>query len=153
LSSSVLVDTNILLRLSRREDADYTVVNHAVAVLTMQGAMLHFAHQNIAEFWNVATRRIDQNGWGLRHEQVDSLVIAIETKMAHLPETGAVYYEWRRLIRNHRISGVKVHDARLVATMNTHGIENILTLNTGDFERYPGIIAIHPRSIAERPVH
>lgn len=38
------------------------------------------------------------------------------------------------------------HDAKLVATMNVHGIRRILTFNTDDFTRYD-IEAVHPSSL------
>jgi predicted nucleic acid-binding protein len=31
--------------------------------------------------------------------------------------------------------GVQVHDARIVAVMNVHGVTHLLTLNGGDFSR------------------
>jgi predicted nucleic acid-binding protein len=46
----------------------------------------------------------------------------------------------------HGVGGSKVHDAKLVATMNVHGIRRILTFNTEDFTRYD-IEAIHPLSL------
>ena len=36
----------------------------------------------------------------------------------------------------HGVVGSKVHDARLVAAMNVHGVRRILTFNTDDFTRY-----------------
>ena len=47
---------------------------------------------------------------------------------------------------DHRVSGVQVHDARLVAAMVSHGVRHILTFNTADFNRYApeGIIAVDP---------
>jgi hypothetical protein len=36
-----------------------------------------------------------------------------------------------------------VHDARLVAAMNVHGISGKVTFDTGDFKRYP-IEVPHP---------
>ena len=51
---------------------------------------------------------------------------------------------WRKLIVAHSVKGKQVHDARLVALMKTNGIAHILTLNGGDFTRYPGIVAIDP---------
>ncbi len=49
-----------------------------------------------------------------------------------LQDNRAVYREWRRLVVEHRISGVQVHDARLAAAMYAHGLTHILTANTGD---------------------
>ena len=57
-----------------------------------------------------------------------------------------MYTEWRRLVLTFNVSGVQVHDARLVAAMNEHGVTHMLTLNTTDFVRYgdEGIVAIDP---------
>ena len=47
------------------------------------------------------------------------------------------------------VSGVQVHDARLVATMIVHGVTHILTFNTSDFVRYApqGIVAVDPATV------
>jgi predicted nucleic acid-binding protein len=47
----------------------------------------------------------------------------------------------------HAVHGVKVHDARLVASMNVHAVRRILTFDAGDFVRY-GIEVLEPASIA-----
>ena len=49
----------------------------------------------------------------------------------------------------YRVSGVQVHDARLVAAMIVHDVTHILTFNTQDFTRYApdGIIAIDPATV------
>ena len=50
------------------------------------------------------------------------------------------------LIVHYGVLGTKVHDAKLVATMNLSGIRRILTFNTEGFARYD-IEAIHPLSL------
>jgi predicted nucleic acid-binding protein len=47
----------------------------------------------------------------------------------------------------HSVVGVEVHDAKLVASMNAYGITHLLTFNTGDFERYPGITVVDPANV------
>jgi predicted nucleic acid-binding protein len=49
--------------------------------------------------------------------------------------------------------GVQVHDARIAASMNAHGITHLLTFNSGDFKRFQGIIALSPQDVitAARP--
>ncbi|MCA1639831.1 MAG: hypothetical protein LC768_16145 [Acidobacteria bacterium] len=42
----------------------------------------------------------------------------------------------------YRVSGKTTHDARIVAAMQTHKIENLLTFNVSDFKRYSGAINI-----------
>jgi hypothetical protein len=47
------------------------------------------------------------------------------------------------------VSGVQVHDARLVAVMKVHGVAHILTLNAADFRRYipEGITILDPYTV------
>jgi len=42
------------------------------------------------------------------------------------------------------VKGKQVHDAKLAALMNSNGITHIMTLNGGDFTRYPGLVIIDP---------
>lgn len=51
------------------------------------------------------------------------------------------------MIVTYSVVGVQVHDARLVAAMVVHGVTNLLTLNTADFARYPGINVFDPAAI------
>ena len=140
-----LIDTNILLRLARRDQPEHGIVRQAMTALA--GTDLYYTHQNIAEFWNVATRPVHLNGFGLPLADVDREVTIIERLLILLPEDARVYHEWRRLVVAHSVSGAKVHDARLVAAMRVHGITHLLTLNTVDFKRYDGIIAVHPSTV------
>jgi len=66
--------------------------------------------------------------------------------MTLLPDAPAVYAEWKRLVVQHGVLSSKAHDARLVATMNVHGVRRILTFNTADFARYR-IAVLHPSSV------
>jgi predicted nucleic acid-binding protein len=142
--ASCLVDTNILLRITRRSDPQHKIVDAALARLAGEGTTLYYTHQNIAEFWNAMTRPVDRNGLGLSVAETDREVHAIEAGMSLLPDNEAVYREWRRLVVRHNVSGVQVHDARLAAAMFVHGVSHILTLNVADFSRFDGLTALHP---------
>lgn len=145
--SACLIDSNILLRSTRHEDPLHQIVNAALAGLAHQKTALCYTHQNIAEIWNAMTRPLSRNGFGLTTNEADREVRAIELGMTLLPDNEAIYHEWRRLIVQHRISGVQVHDARLAAAMYVHGITHILTLNGPDFSRFSDISAIHPSAV------
>ena len=83
-----------------------------------QGDQFVTSHQNIAEFWNVATRPASaRGGFGLSVDETLKRVETIEKLGKAVPFTNACYVEWRRLLMAHSITGVSVHDARLVATM------------------------------------
>jgi len=145
--SSCLVDTNVLLRLTRRSDPQHKMVDTALARLAEQATALYFTHQNIAELWNAMTRPVVRNGLGLTVAEAEHEVRGIEAGMSLLADNEAVYREWRRIVVQYEVSGVQVHDARLAATMYAHGVRHILTLNVEDFRRFPGLTSVHPDNL------
>jgi predicted nucleic acid-binding protein len=144
----VLVDTNILLRSAQPNHPLCAQATHAVSKLIRQNDHVFFCSQNIAEFWNVATRPSDQNGLGLSHEEALREVSSIEKLLTLLPDIPAIYTAWKEIVRDHKVQGVKVYDARLVATMSVHAVESVLTFNDADFKRYSRITALHPSILA-----
>jgi len=144
---SCLLDTNVLLRISRQSDPEQRLVHHALDELSAQDTVFYYTHRNIAELWNVMTRPIARNGLGLSVAKAEQEVIAIERGMDLLPENEFVYREWRRLLLQYSISGVQVYDARLVAAMHVHEVRTILTLNVPDFQRFADINVMHPADV------
>lgn len=114
---SCLVDTNVLLRTARRNDPQHRLVNAAVAKLASENTILHYTHQNIAEVWNAMTRPVSRNGFGLAIEKAEREIRLLEAGATLLTDSEATYREWRDLIVRYGVSGVQVHDARLVATI------------------------------------
>ncbi len=143
----VVVDTNVLLRSVQPNHPLCAQATHAVSKLIRQQNDVFFCFQNIAEFWNVATRPTDLNGLGLSHEEVLQEVGSIEKLLTLLPDIPAIYAAWKEIVSDHRVQGVKVYDARLVATMNVYAVESVLTFHAADFKRYSNITALHPSSI------
>jgi predicted nucleic acid-binding protein len=89
--ASCLVDTNILLRMTRRSDPQHRLVDTALDRLASQGTILHYTHQNIAELWNAMTWPLVRNGLGLTVAEAEREVRAIEAGMTFLPYSEAVY--------------------------------------------------------------
>ena len=143
----VLVDTNILLRSAQPSHPLCSQANHAVSQLLRQKDSLFFCAQNIAEFWNVATRPINANGIGMSCEDALKEVRNIEVFLNLLPDIPGVYPEWKRIVASYNVQGVKVYDARLVAVMTVYSVDNILTFNDADFRRYGNVKALHPSSL------
>jgi predicted nucleic acid-binding protein len=144
-----LADTNCLLRFAQRAHPLHAVTRHAVRTLRANGDRPRATVQNYVEFWNVATRPISRNGFGLTPAAADHLLRVIERLFPMLPDAATLYQEWRRLVVAHSVSGVQVHDARLVAAMRASGLTHILTFNTADFARYAseGIVAVDPTTL------
>jgi predicted nucleic acid-binding protein len=143
---SILADTNILLRRTQPDHPNHTLAVESVAKLLATPEPVYFTLQNMSEFWNVATRPVANNGLGFPVTLALAELEKIERFLTVLPDSPAVYGEWKRLVVQHSVLGSKVHDAKLVATMKVHGIRRILTFNTDDFARYD-IEAIHPLSL------
>ena len=145
---SYLIDTNILLR---SVDPNHTMNAEAISAvenLLAAGETVNIFPQNISEFWNVATRPLDKNGLGLTPAQANAEVDKLENLLKVVLDTPQIYKEWRKLGVDYAVSGVNVHDARLVAAMIVHGISHILTFNAKDFRRFEPIISVKtPREI------
>lgn len=147
-----LVDSNVLLRWVKPDDRDYPLVVSATDAILGRGAVLCYTSQNVAEFWNTCTRPLNRNGYGLTPAETDRRARLFEENLRLLPDSLAVHQEWRKLLVLQNISGVHVHDARLIAAMRVHGVARILTFNQNDFTRYADIEAVHPRTLsAKRP--
>ena len=144
----VLADTNILLRRIHRSHPQHRETRRAIRRLRARGDAFCVTAQNLIEFWAVCTRPIINNGLGLLPAQANRILSKIEGSTVRFSDDAdAVYLEWRALVARHGVSGKKSHDARLVAAMNVHGVSHILTFNTQDFTRYPGIVALNPRDV------
>jgi len=125
----------------------HAIAVRAVITLQHRGDRLHVTPQNIVEYWNVLTRPVARNGFGLTPADAHHELAQVEGFFQLAPDTPDIYPEWRRLVVAAGVSGVQVHDARLAAVMRVHGITHILTFNTSDFARYPGITPVHPATL------
>jgi predicted nucleic acid-binding protein len=145
---SVLVDTGILLRAFDTADPYCESIRATVRQLRRQNEELMVTFQNVAEFVNVSTRPLSaRGGYGQTLSMVQARVNFIERLYRRLSEDDHSYQQWKQLISKYSVSGVAVHDARLVAIMLSHDVKQVLTLNDRDFRRYEpeGISIITPQ--------
>lgn len=142
-----LIDTNILLRVVQPSNSMHIVALAALEFLLKQEEPLVITVQNVAEFWNVATRPEKNNGLGFTVEEAQTSLSSLESFFRILSEDEASYATWKVMLTDHRVIGVQVHDARLVAVMKVHGVARIVTFNTSDFARFPEIEAVHPAGV------
>jgi predicted nucleic acid-binding protein len=128
-----LVDTNVLLRAADPHSVQYLVAVAAISKLTSQSDRIWLAPQVISEFWVVATRPANVNGFGWSFETVDAAVTRLLNEFPVLPETPNLFAEWHRLVVQYRVMGKQAHDARLIAIMKNNGVTHILTFNVNNF--------------------
>ena len=145
---SFLLDTSVLLRSVNLEHPMSTEANHAIATLRQQGEQLAIVPQNLIEFWNVYTRLSDRNGLGRTPTQAITEIQDLKVLFPLLLDTPDIYQRWEHCVVTYGVSGVRVHDARLVAAMLVHDLTHILTFNTRDFVRYAEISAVHPADVS-----
>jgi predicted nucleic acid-binding protein len=146
-SDACLLDSNILLRISKSNDPHHAVINEALHVLVKQGSRLCYTSQALGEFWNASTRPADKNGFGLTVAETNWLARVIERDFEFLPDSKEVHDRWRALLVIHNIQGVQVHDARPAASMYVHRIGQLLTINVRDFRRFDGLRVLHPAEL------
>jgi predicted nucleic acid-binding protein len=141
------VDTNVLLRLSNRNQPEHSLIATAMRRLVARDVEFCFTPQNLGEFWNASTRPPERNGFGLSIQETEARVQSIERTMTILSEDERVYRVWRRLLLSHDVRGVQVHDAHLAASLEVHGVTHLLTFNGMDFKRFSSLISVHPKDV------
>lgn len=145
--NSYLLDTNILLRLIEKTSSQHSMVLRALTQIATKNDSSLIVMQSITELWAVATRPIVANGLGYTTARVRTEVDGLLQRFDLLPENELIFEVWLELVTVNNVQGKPTHDARLVAAMMTHGIENILTINTADFKRFTQVKPVHPLEV------
>jgi predicted nucleic acid-binding protein len=148
--TNFLLDTNILLRMADEGAPQHLLAGEAVSILLARGNEVYVTAQNLIEFWAVATRPREANGFGWNTEQTASEIEQIRNRFPLLADSPEIVTRWLTLVTDQDIKGKKVHDARLVAVMQGHGVTQLLTFNTDDFKGYPNITLLHPQDVGQQ---
>lgn len=148
---SYLADTNLLLRLADPDSKQHAVATQALARLLGQGDEVYLTPQNFIEFWAVATRPVEGNGFGWTSERTAQEVADLQERFAMLPDSPEVFTRWLELVQRLPIHGKRVHDARLVAVLQAHAVEHLITFNTADFAAFSFLSLIDPHQLVNTP--
>jgi predicted nucleic acid-binding protein len=148
---SYLADTNLLLRLADPDSEQHAVATQALARLLGKGDEVYLTPQNFIEFWAVATRPVEVNGFGWTSEQTAKEVADLQERFAMLPDSPEVFTHWLNLVQQRPIHGKRVHDARLVAVLQAHAVEHLITFNTADFAAFSFLSLIDPHQLVNTP--
>jgi predicted nucleic acid-binding protein len=137
---SWLIDTSVLIRTLDIGSSQQSSAVEALSRLRSNDETLIVFPQNLIEFWAVATRPNENNGLGLSVEEARLQLDQIKIHFVLKPDDETVFENWERLVERYGVHGKAVHDARIVAAMQSGDISNILTFNIADFRRYADII-------------
>jgi predicted nucleic acid-binding protein len=144
--TSVLLDTNVLLRYVEKGAADHAIARETVKALMERGEDLCVTPQVLIEFWVVVTRPVGVNGFGWTPASASVAVRDFLETFRLLPDSPRVFTRWLELVERHGVSGKRGHDVRLAAVMSCYGISKILTFNAVDFAGLDGITPVAPES-------
>ncbi len=147
----ILLDTNLLVRVTNSADPQCAVARAAVHNLLARREQLIVVPQNLYEFWAVATRMpglppAGQNGLGMTIEQASQWLGFFQRRFTLLPDRDDLPARWHDLVRALAIRGFRSHDVRLVAAMKCYGMGRLLTFNGGDFKDL-SVTVIDPASV------
>lgn len=146
-----LIDSNILCRLSDRNDPQYEEARKAVRLLLDRGEELFLVPQVEREFWVVATRPREQNGLGLTVKEGKERLEEFRAILKFRVDQSAIHEKWREFVVTHDVRGKPAHDTGIVAAAVIHGFENILTFDKGDFVRYGHYVGIKtPKEVLDQ---
>jgi len=138
------VDTNILVYAHREESPHYQVALNAIAELAAGSATWAIPWPCIHEFLNVVTNpRIFALPTPLSAavEQVDEWMLS--PALVLLAESQMHWKFLHETLRASRVSGPKIHDARIVALCRQHGVSELWSADR-DFSRFAGLRIVNP---------
>ena len=142
----ILLDTNVLGRMTDSADPHCAASRKAIRVLLASGEQLAMLPQNLYEFWAIATRAPAVNGLGMTINQASQWLGYFQRRFILLPDRDDLVRRWHDLVKSLSISGFPAHDARLVAAMQCYGISRLLTFNSHDFKDLP-VTVVDPDSV------
>jgi predicted nucleic acid-binding protein len=139
----VFIDTNVLVAASVEGHPSHAVATALVERLAMEGVPACISAQVCREFLAVLTRGpVEGRTFGV--DEALEVLGGWTASCDLLDDSGAVLPELLALVRRFGVRGKQVHDANIVATMRTHGVTRLATLNWSDFRRFDELIALAP---------
>jgi predicted nucleic acid-binding protein len=142
VADRVFLDTNVLLAATDEGRREHAPARAALDTWPGAGITLYTSGQIRREYVCVATRPVQHNGLGLALADAVINLRALSTRLRLLEENLRVAERLLSLLDATPCSGKQVHDANVVATMLTHGIGTLVTMNTDDFARFEDYVAV-----------
>jgi hypothetical protein len=140
----IAVDSNLLVY-AHREDSPWHHAAYArIAELAEGSAAWAIPWPCIHEFLSIVTHpRIYAPPTPLE-KAIDQVEAWLESpNLVLLSESEGYWPQLRSLLQTGRVSGPQVHDARIAALCQQHGVSELWTIDK-DFSRFPGSIVRNP---------
>ena len=140
----ICVDTNILVYAHREDSSFHEIAFRCMAELAEGSATWAIAWPCLHEFLAIVTHpRIYAPPTPVSRalDQVDAWVEA--PTLALLTESTTHWQTLRALVVDGRIAGPQVHDARVAALCQQHGVRELWSADR-DFSRFAGLKVVNP---------
>ena len=119
----ILLDTNLLARLTRSLDPQAAVARAAVRTLLGRGEQLIVVPQTCTNGGDAgAGAAAGRAEWPGHDRRPDGPVGAVLSAALHLPDRDTLSDLWLGLVEAHWVTGFRAHDVRLVAAMQSYGM-------------------------------
>jgi predicted nucleic acid-binding protein len=145
----VLCDTNVLVRAVSPDDVDHSTALSALAELRKGSNQPVLVPQCLYEFYAVATRPAIDNGMGIMPNDAMTIVEDFIELMPLLRDERTIFNRWLSLMSVHQVQGKQSHDGRLVAAMDRHSVNHLLTFNDKHFRRFTHLTILSPADVAK----
>lgn len=141
----VMLDTNVLVYALYEGAPQHRAAFHLLDQAQTEGSLFCVSPQVLAEFYSVITnpRRVSSPfAPNEVLQEVDN--IRALPGMTVLPVPLDLVDRWAELVRRYPVTGRKVFDLQLVATMLGNGVKKMYTFNVTDFEPFPEVEVLLP---------
>src|SRR5438105_13912809 len=142
--SHLFVDTNILVFATDAASPFQSAAETALEEWRKQGTELYVSVQVLREYLAVTTRPAPGQTAPPDYTAILGNIACFRSAFHVLEGTRLVSEKLGELVQRFSVKGRQVHDANIVATMVTHGLQDLLTHNVADFARFSPLIAVHP---------
>ena len=140
----IAVDTNILVYAHREDSPFHEPAERRIAELAEGSATWSIPWPCVHEFLAIVTHsRIYAPPTPLPRamDQVDAWLGS--PTLVLLAESAAHWPTLRTVLARGRIAGPQVHDARIAALCQQHGVRELWSADR-DFNRFPGLVVVNP---------
>lgn len=140
----IAVDTNILIYAHRRDSLWHDPASSCIRELAQDRAAWAIAWPSIHEFLSIATnRRIYVPSSTLEEAIAQFEAWAESPRLQLIGEQEGYWDQLKSLLRNTKLSGAQVHDARIAAICLLHGVSELWTADR-DFSFFPALRTRNP---------
>jgi uncharacterized protein len=140
----IAVDTNLLVYAHREDSPWHDAARRALTELAEAPAAWAIPWPCVHEFLAIVTHPRIFKTPTPPHTAADAVAALLDApRLVMLAETDSYWTVLRRLVEGGRLAGPIVHDARIAALCEVHGVDTLWTADR-DFTRFPALRVRNP---------